>query len=289
MPKLMQAIFAFVLVTITVSSTAQEQPLEWISTFTDTPPSIDGVADEVWETAVPLMVIIREALGGTGPREVILRALHTDASLYVLAQWPDPTRSDMRDPYAWRSESGRYERPTVADDQFALEFPLEGAFEVNMLPEGKSYIADVWHWKAGRSNLDGWVDDKRHIISTEPIDGALPYQLGGRAVVYIARPMDEGLAAYKTVEPPPSYRGSVLPSYDIQAPSGSQSDIRGKGLHDGTGWILEMGRRFNTGNADDTVIDPDGEIVCAIAVLDDELYWHHSVSQKLVLRFKPRP
>lgn len=287
MTNSMQVFITSVLVTFALSSTAQELPLEWISSYTGTPPGMDGDIDEVWDSAIPLAVTVREALGGTGPRVVVMRALHTDTSLYVLAQWPDTTRSDMRDPYVWHSESGRYERPTLADDQFALEFPLDGEFEVSMLPENISYTADVWHWKAGRSNLDGWVDDKRHIISTEPVDGALPYQLGGRAVVYIARPMDEGLAAYKTVEPPQSYRGDVLPSYDIQVPSGSQSDIRGKGLHNGAEWTLEMTRRFNTGNADDTLIDPDGEIVCAIAVLDDELYWHHSVSQKLVLRFKP--
>lgn len=287
MPKSMQAVIASVFLTFAVSSTAQEQPLEWISTYTATPPGIDGSIDGVWDASVPLTVTIREALGGGAPREVVLRALHTDDSLYVLAQWPDATRSDRRDPYVWNTEIEAYERPTLADDQFALEFPLAGELQVSMLAEGKSYTADVWHWKAGRSNLDGWVDDKRHIISQEPVDGALPYQLGGHAVVYIARPMDDGLAGYNTVDMPQDFQGDILPSYEIQTPSNSQSDIRGKGVHDGNGWTLEMSRRFNTGNADDAVIDPDGEIDCAIAVLDDELFWHHSVSQKLVLRFKP--
>ncbi|MDT8399650.1 MAG: ethylbenzene dehydrogenase-related protein [Pseudomonadales bacterium] len=289
MLKPTRSIMGSILIFFAASSLAQEAPLEWVSTYTSTSPTIDGGMDEVWESAVALTVVVRRAFGGTDPREVVLRALHTEDSLYVLAQWPDPTRSDLRDPYIWHAESERYERPTLADDQFALEFPLEGEFQVSMLPEGKSFSADVWHWKAGRSNLDGWVDDKRHIISTEPVDGALPYQLGGRAVIYIARPMDAGMASYKEVEPPESFRGDILPSYEIQAqaPSDSQLDIRGKGVHDGIGWTLEMTRRFNTGNTDDAVIDPRQEIFCAIAVLDNELYWQHSVSQKLVLRFHP--
>lgn len=287
MRTLSRAFIGLLLYVFAASSSAQAPPLEWTSTYTTTPPGIDGGIEGAWDAAVPLRVTIREALGGGAPREVVLRALHTDDALYVLAQWPDITRSDRRDPYVWNTEIEAYERPTLADDQFALEFPLAGEFDISMLPEGKSYIADVWHWKAGRSNLDGWVDDKRHIISPEPVDGALPYQLGGRASVYIARPMDEGLAGYKTVDMPQDFQGDIVPSYETQTPSNSQADIRGKGVHNGTGWTLEMVRRFNTGNADDTAIDPRGEIVCAIAVLDDELYWHHSVSQQLVLRFTP--
>ena len=49
-----------------------------------------------------------------------------------------------------------------------------------------------------------------------------------------------------------------------------------------------MGRKLRTGNADDAAIPADGEILCAIAVLDDELYWRHSVSDKLVLRLGKR-
>ena len=80
-------------------ASAEEPPLVWTSTYTATPPGIDGRVDEVWANAQPLEVTIREALGSGDPVEVVLRALHTDDSLYVLAQWPDATRSDMRDPY----------------------------------------------------------------------------------------------------------------------------------------------------------------------------------------------
>ena len=47
-----------------------------------------------------------------------------------------------------------------------------------------------------------------------------------------------------------------------------------------------MGRKLSTGNADDAVIPAGGEIFCAIAILDDELYWKHSVSDLLVLRLR---
>ncbi len=264
---------------------AEEPPLVWTSTHTASPPGIDGAVDDVWANAKALTVTIREALGSGGPTEVVLRALHTDDALYVLAQWPDATRSDMRDPYIWNAGKEEYERPTTPDDQFALEFPLEGELLISMLPTKGAYTADVWHWKAGRSNLGGWVDDKRHIISQDRLDGAKEYSMGGHNTVYVARPMDEGRASYKTKPKPAAHGGDVVPSYEAQEPEGSLTDVRGKGVHDGTGWTLEMTRKFDTGNPDDAVIDPARENICAIAVLDDELYWDHSISQMLSLRF----
>ena len=267
------------------SCLAQEAPLVWTSTHTSMAPRIDGRIDSGWSNAKALTVTIREAIGGGASMDVVLRALHTNDSLYVLAQWPDTTRSDMRDPYIWNKDTNQYERPTKADDQFAIEFPLEGDFLISMLPEEHAYTADVWHWKAGRSNLDGWVDDKRHIISNVPVEKAKEYSMGGHTTVYISRPMDEGQAAYRTKPDPKAYAGDVIPSYEAQQPSASLTDIPGKGIHNGTGWTLELTRKFNTGNSDDAVIDPEQSIICAIAVLNDELYWNHSVSQEISLRF----
>lgn len=41
---------------------------------------------------------------------------------------------------------------------------------------------------------------------------------------------------------------------------------------------LEISRQFNTGHNDDTVIDPPGNNICAIAVPDGEFYREHLVS-----------
>lgn len=266
----------------------EEETLKWVSAYTSEVPTLDGRIEALWEQAPLLRVIVREAMGAGAPVEVLLRAVHTGDSLYVLAQWPDVTASEQRDPYVWNAMAGAYERPTLADDQFALQFPLTGPFQLSMLSTDVSFSTDVWHWKAGRSNLGGWVDDKRHIISNEPVEGAAPYQLGGHATVYIARPMDAGAQSYATVPLPDARASDTVSSYSARQPDGSQADIPGKGLHDGRGWTLEMGRRFNTGHADDAVIDPAGAIEAAIAVLNDELYWNHAVSPKLLLQFRPR-
>ena len=123
----------------------------WESSYTKGPPIIDGKTDDIWEKAKPLTVIVREVMGGDNPMPVVLCTLHTDDSFYVMAQWPDDTRSDMRDPYIWNAVNKDYERPSRPDDQFAIEFPMTGEFDIRMLTLVHEYTADVWHWKAGRT------------------------------------------------------------------------------------------------------------------------------------------
>ena len=222
---------------------------------------------------------------GDHPRPVTLRALHTDDALYVFAQWPDDTKSELRDPYVWDPDAQRYERPSRPDDQFALEFPIDGDFAISMLTVTREFKADVWHWKAGRGNGVGWVDDKTHVISQSPVPNAKEHQLHGGRSVYIARVQDEGTGAYKVTAAPPSRQQDVVDSFQQLEPTGSLADVRGKGVHDGKTWSLEMSRRFDTGHPDDAVIDPSQDNPCAIAVLDDELYEEHSVSTLITLHF----
>lgn len=266
-------------------STGADDQAVWESAKVAVAPGIDGEVDAAWSRAKAREVVVREALGGGNPITVTLRSVHTDDNLYVLAEWEDVTKSDMRDPFVWNKEKSQYDRPTRPDDQFALQFPLSGDFDISMLSMQKAFISDVWHWKAGRGNVAGWADDKRHIISQTEVEGAKRYDMGGHGAVYILRPVDAGTPAYKVQEPPKEYVGNLLDSFVAQVPKGSLADVRAKGVHNGKGWTLEMARAFNTGNADDATIDKSRDNTCAIAVLNDELYWDHSVSQTIRLRF----
>jgi len=270
--------------------TADPSPIIWESTYTRKPPTLDGVPDDVWKRAKPVTVMVREAMGGDHPKPVVLRALHTDDSVYISAEWPDATKSDMRDPYIWNPATKKYDRPSKPDDQFAIEFPIKGDFGISMLTVTREFTADVWHWKAGRGNPIGWVDDKYHVISQKPLPEAKKHSLHGGRSVYIVRLQDKGTPSFKLKPEPQTYQGDVVDSFEQQEPFGSVADVRGKGVHNGKSWFLEMGRKFDTGHSDDdAVIDPKKDNICAIAVLDDELYEEHSVSTVIVLRFKGGP
>ena len=109
--------------------------------------------------------------------------------------------------------------------------------------------------------------------------------MGGHGNVYIARLMDEGTSSYFMKPKSTVFEGNVVDSFEQRQPTGSLADVQGKGLYEGKNWTLEMSRKFNTGHNDDAVIDPIKDNICAIAVLNDELYWEHSVSSLITLRF----
>jgi hypothetical protein len=261
-------------------------PILWESTYVRTAPTMDGQKDAVWAKAKPLTIQVREAMGGDHPRPVILRALHTDDSIYIAAEWEDPTKSDMRDPYVWNAAQSKYERPSRPDDQFAIEFAISGDFAISMMTVEREYKADVWHWKAGRGNPIGWVDDKYHVISQSPVPNAKEHKLHSGRRVFIARLQDAGKSPYAVKPEPAAFAGAIVDSFTQQEPDGSMADIRGKGTHNGKGWFLEMGRKFSTGNGDDAAIDPKKDNLCAIAILNDELYEEHSVSTLIHLRLR---
>jgi hypothetical protein len=166
-----------------------QEPLVWNVAHASAPPTVDGQAEALWEQATLLTVTVRKPLRPDQTRCVRLRARYCGDAVYVLAQWPDTTRSDLRDPYVWNQEKQAYERSKKPDDQFALEFPLRGDFDINMLAAGRDYAADVWHWKAGRGNPVGWVDDKTHSAfarmpswcersspASQPVDASRPHR-----------------------------------------------------------------------------------------------------------------
>jgi hypothetical protein len=264
-------------------------PVIWESTHVRTAPQMDGQRDSVWSKARPVTVTVREAMGGDHARPVILRALHTDDAIFIAAEWEDATKSDMRDPYIWNAGQKRYDRPSRPDDQFAIEFPLSGDFAISMLTVEREYKADVWHWKAGRGNPIGWVDDKYHVISQSPVPNGKEHKLHSGRRVFIARAQDAGKSPYAQKPEPVAFAGDLIDSFLQQEPDGSMADIRGKGSHTGKGWFLEMGRKFSTSRSDDAVIDPRKDNPCAVAVLDDELYEEHSVSTLIHLRLKGGP
>ncbi|HIG40866.1 MAG: ethylbenzene dehydrogenase-related protein [bacterium] len=268
----------------TVDSVGEDSAV-LVAAYSTEAPTIDGKIDGLWQLATPLVVSVREAIGGADARQVIMRALYTDEQLFILAEWSDTTLSDMRDPFIWNAALKQYEKPSKPDDQFAIEFPIDGDFEVNMLTTDGEFTADVWHWKAGRSNPGGWADDKRHLIRKQLVKGGREYALGGHETVYIARPMDEGTPAYVRKEKPAGFETEVVNSFGFQQASGSVADVRAKGVHSKSGWTLELARKFDTGHDDDAVIHWDKDNRFAIAILDDELYWRHSVSGLLYLRF----
>ncbi|MBA3567941.1 MAG: hypothetical protein H0W28_01155 [Pyrinomonadaceae bacterium] len=89
---------------------------------------------------------------------------------------------------------------------FALGFEQTGPFTADMLSPVES-VWEIWHWKAFRTNPQGYAMDKTHRYTRQKPEGrANPHKAADGAEVWIARPEDAGETVEKKQPAPTSYQ-----------------------------------------------------------------------------------
>lgn len=258
-------------------------PQTLTASLLDHPIRLDGQMDD-WQDVAGIVV----PLSGTGGADrVELRAAIRGSRIYVLAMWDDPSESDLHKPFKWNEASQTYEKTDAMEDRFALSLRISGDFTANKL-DGSEFVADVWHWKAHRSNPVGLVHDKWWRVSRTAFGKSRAFATPGGETVHILRSSDAGDQLYKLVRYH-TKQHEIMPLYEVNgAARGSIADVNARGVWRDGRWYLEMSRRLNTGHDDDAAIPADGRVPFAIAVFDgvsNNLVdgGMHSVSELLVL------
>ena len=142
---------------------------------------------------------------------------------------------------------------------------------------GEDTIHDIWHWKAYRTNTLGFLDDKRHLVTTtETLRAAKIITLDG-GTIWLKRPRDEGKPPYILTDPY-EYQGDSIPKYTLQTPTNSAADVTGKGAWLDGEWTLEAIRKFDTGHHDDYTFVIGETVKMAISVFNNTVAQIHSVS-----------
>nr|MBF0223075.1 hypothetical protein [Desulfobulbaceae bacterium] len=243
-------------------------------------PTLDGKADE-WSGISGVKIKVSPSTPGDakayqGEVEVDLKAAINGDMIYFLAQWPDSTKSDTHKQLTWDKEKDGYVEGEDREDRFVLNFDMGGDFSSCML-SGKAYQADIWHWKAYRSQSAGIAHDKMHIMSFEKIPKAKKHPTRDGKEIWIARPSDAGDDMYKSQKPLDNI-GDVIPRYvPNKAVSGSIADIKTEAIWADGVWTLEMARKLDTGNADDVKFEKGKSYAANVAVFDHTGDDHHSV------------
>ncbi len=250
-----------------IQATALQKPIQ-----------VDG--DPADWTGVPGHRIALRGAGGVDSVEMKF-GIRGD-TIYVLAIWDDATESRLHKPYAWNEELHTYRRTDQLEDRFAINFLMSGEFS-NSKMSGAEFTADVWHWKASRSDPAGIAHDKMWRVSRTEFEGSKKWTGENGQTIYLARPSDEGDRLYRPVKYV-TRQGDLMPRYEVNLnPRGSVADIRAKGVWRNGRWYLELSRKLDTGNADDAVIPASGRIPFAVAAFNDVDSEKHSVSEALVL------
>lgn len=222
-------------------------------------------------------------LAGRGGVDFVeMKAAVRGDRIYLLAVWEDSTESRLHKPYRWDDAVQAYSRTKQLEDRFAVTLAMTGDFSESKL-SGAEFTADVWHWKASRSDPAGVAHDKMWRVSRTEFPKAKKFKTADGQTVYIARPSDKGDRLYRPVKYE-SRAEDVMPRYEVNlAPVGSIADVQAKGMWRDGRWYLEMSRKLDTGNPDDAVIPQSGRIEIAVAAFNDVDGRYHSTSDKIVL------
>lgn len=221
--------------------------------------------------------------GNGGVDSVELKAAIAGDTIYVMASWIDATESRLHKPWKWDESTHAYQRTQQLEDRFALTFAMAGDFSESKL-SGAEFTADVWHWKASRSDPAGVAHDKSWRVSRTEFPKSKEFKSAQGDSVFVARPSDDGDRLYRPVKYSQRLE-DVMPRYDVNmSAAGSIADVKAKGVWRDGRWYLELARKLDTGHSDDAVIPAAGEIMMAVAAFNDVDGRYHSTSGKIVLR-----
>ncbi|MDH3240671.1 MAG: ethylbenzene dehydrogenase-related protein [Alphaproteobacteria bacterium] len=211
---------------------------------------IDGIASESdWTKAKPFVTYDPQA-----KVDLSLKFLYSNDRIYVLASFADKTESRSHKTQTWDDAQQRYRIGLDREDSFVLKWSMEpGPVDLRVDAES-AYKADIWFWKAHRTDPMGFADDKMHIYS--PLRSANAKLVSSKAGLrfYLSRPGDNGQSAYKTVIHADK-KTDRIPLFAARQPKGSRADVRAKGVWKDGRWSIEFSRKLVTGHPDDVAFD----------------------------------
>lgn len=233
---------------------------EIVAAKVDGAPLIDGSADDAqWGRA--RTYVTRDQASGI---DIELRALYTEKQIFILTRYPDEDESRSHKPWIWNQDSKVYEMGPDREDTFIFKWSLVGNQVDLGMRSDDVYSADVWFWKACRTDPSGYADDKiqRLCYMQAPKTKQVISRSGKTG--FFSRRGDAGSSAYKSVVYI-DYVGDRVPQYQWYTPTGSRGDIRAKGVWKDQHWTIEFSRALVTGHDDDIQFDIGGRYLFGIS------------------------
>jgi len=222
--------------------------------------NVDGVADETaWAKAKPFVTYDPQA-----KVNLTIKVLYTKDSIYVLAHFPDKTESRTHKTQTWDETQKRYRIGFDREDSFVLKWSMEPRAVDLRVDADEPYKADIWFWKAHRTDRAGYADDKMHIYSSVKTPNSKQVASKQGLRFYLSRPGDAGRSAYKTVLHPKK-KGEREALFASRKPEGSRADVRAKGVWRDGHWTIEFARKLKTGHRDDVQFDAKTPVSFGVA------------------------
>ena len=269
-------VFGFIVTVLFASQsvTALSDGITLVASSTTDTITIDGeTLESAWDDADTLII---PSIDGSGI-DVVLKALSDDTSIYVFAAWNDSTMDNTRK--GWSYNGTHWENVGGNEDRIELVWSLGADIVCGHNPgTADAMLFDVWHWKASRTAVGGWADDKywdgsgrqsdtktaggysdNSVVAQAADSSAITTALGNSTNVVVFSNDDRPFWDNNGVEITWTSGANSTPvsdfvnGYKTVLPTGSRGDVAAESVYKGTAWNVEFKRALDTGNADDDV------------------------------------
>lgn len=220
--------------------------LNLVSLRVSTTPVIDGNGhDPIWAEAQEM--ITHDNLANL---DISMKSIHTNKKIFFLVRFDDPEESILHKPWHWNERDEIYEIGPEREDGFVFKWAMDKTVSDLSLHADQPYSADIWFWKANRTNPTGYADDKIQRLSLTKMPKSMQLISKTGTPMFLRRQGDIGGAAYQS-KLYVDYAGATIPQFEQQSPSGSRADVKAKGVWSNNEWSIEFSRSLKTDNDDD--------------------------------------
>ena len=182
--------------------------------------------------------------------EISIKSVYTDTMVYFLVSFPDRDESRLHRCWVWDSKNEMYNEGPAREDVFVFKWKLDQATKDISIYSDENYAADIWYWKAYRTDPLGFADDKIQRLFSYPTKDSFQITSSSGAKMYIQRQGGVGRSSYKS-EIFIEYKGDIVHRYKLRQPEQSRADVSAKGAWSEGRWTIEFARPLVTGNIDD--------------------------------------
>lgn len=248
----------------------------------EAPPVVDGLlSDAAWLGAQQFSFDVQ---GPSGKMTVSVWGLWSQDRIWFLARWPDDELNDQHRPWVWSREDKAYVAGKDIEDALSISFAKNGRIGDCMLA-GNEAVADLWTWRAGRTNPAGSADDATLTLTFTRIPRANYYQTKNGRTVWVKETPDAGTPAYQS-QVVGTFSGDRVPRYSSRKPAGSIADVAAKGVWKDGFWTVEFSRKLAAADGGDVAFAPGRDVPFSIAVFDHREGIDHSTSREFLLKLE---
>ncbi len=255
-------------------------------------PVIDGYGnDAIWQTTAGIVTHSNRA-----NVDVEIKAVRKDDMIFFIVQYPDRDESRSHRTLAWNKKTEMYDSGPDREDCFIFKWNM-GPKDVDLsIYADQGHEADIWFWKAYRTDPAGFADDKMHILSQFRSRKSKPLKSKSGNKMYLQRIVDTGVSAY-TRDILVEYKGDAISGFVSRHPQGSRADVKAKGNWRDGKWSIEFARRLDTGHNDDIAFIVGGKYQFGVAISEiagrkpdndngHSIYGSDDISEHLYLEVK---